>query len=1077
MAKKKTKQPAKLQEALVLFKYILNLFGCKDLAALSGDLKDPALEGVDDEGCSRMFHALKKYLYADVGISEQELREYDRHIVKYTKEINERRTEKITWKYYQYLALLFTEIYLDRYFTDKMRLLDDINCFLVDEFNFRPETWHEMPQFTDDDLNKLAFWCATGSGKTLMLHVNIKQYLYYAEKHHAKKLNRILILTPNEGLSNQHIQELKASGFYAELFNKQGQGGLFGGKQTVEVIDINKLADTDGDKTVAIDSFEGNNLVLVDEGHRGSGGEVWKGYRNKLTQEGFSFEYSATFGQAIAALSGKDRLALLEEYGKATLFDYSYRYFYNDGYGKDYRIMNMTSWDDEEKLNMYLTAYLLCLYEQTLSYEGSPLVKNRFLIALPLGIFVGGSVNAVRTVNKRQVSDVVQILLFIQDFVDNPDLYCGYIKRLFNPDDGIKNKNGYSLFANSFVLTKAGMRMGEEDKFARDTYNRVIKTLFHSDLPNAKLHLDKQKGGDEEIGLRIGNAEYFGVINVGDSAKLVALCEANGILCETKEFGQFSLFAEINNESSPINILIGSKKFNEGWSSWRVSVMGLMNVGRSEGSEIIQLFGRGVRLKGFEYSLKRSSKLDSFYNPGPIPKGLRGIETLNIFGVRADYMDAFRKYLEDEGLPANEENYIQIDIPTVNLLGDTKLKVIRLKQGYDFKKSVVLNPLDMMEDVKIKLDWTPRVEAMYSSGTRVRTEVAEYKGTLKEEHRSLLDWNKIFFALQQMKNERGWYNMQLTVDMLHILMANPSWYELVIQEADMEFHDFGRDVERWENITISLLRAYIDRAYKRSKGKWEAQFMETVYVNANDPNFFDEYTVEVRQDQEEWIDRLKELREQILSGNMKGNFEINSKWIQALRFDRHLYYPLLCLTDRDDRGKKIMVDENTNEPLIKISPVPLNIGEKAFVEHVRNYYNEHKDDVFAGKDVYLLRNESRKGIGFFEANNFYPDFILWVNEGMRQRVTFIDPKGLRNIRGFGDPKIQLYNLLKSEIEPKLNDPDIVLDSFIISNTPYEEISFWNPCEDKAVFKKNHIVFQMDKEYISELFNIVVSGTT
>ena len=174
MAKKKTKQPAKLQEALVLFKYILNLFGCKDLAALSGDLKDPALEGVDDEGCSRMFYALKKYLYTDVGISEQELGEYDRHIVKYTKEINERRTEKITWKYYQYLALLFTEIYLDRYFTDKMRLLDDINCFLVDEFNFRPETWHEMPQFTDDDLNKLAFWCATGSGKTLMLHVNLK---------------------------------------------------------------------------------------------------------------------------------------------------------------------------------------------------------------------------------------------------------------------------------------------------------------------------------------------------------------------------------------------------------------------------------------------------------------------------------------------------------------------------------------------------------------------------------------------------------------------------------------------------------------------------------------------------------------------------------------------------------------------------------------------------------------------------------------------------------------------------------------------------------------------------------------
>lgn len=34
-----------------------------------------------------------------------------------------------------------------------------------------------------------------------MMHVNIKQYLYYANEHRAKKLNRILILTPNEGLS------------------------------------------------------------------------------------------------------------------------------------------------------------------------------------------------------------------------------------------------------------------------------------------------------------------------------------------------------------------------------------------------------------------------------------------------------------------------------------------------------------------------------------------------------------------------------------------------------------------------------------------------------------------------------------------------------------------------------------------------------------------------------------------------------------------------------------------------------------------------------------------------------------
>lgn len=1057
-------QPARLQEALVLHKYILSLLGCKDLEALSRDLKDPALEGVDDEGVSRLYYVLKQHQF-DQYIPQDKLFEYDQNIVRHTNEINEKRPEKIVWKYYQYLALLFTEIYLDRYFADKEQLRQSINTFLNDDFNFRTETWHGMDEFKEDDMNKLAYWCATGSGKTLMMHINIKQYLHYAEKYHAKKLNRILILTPNEGLSSQHLQELYLSNFSAELFSKQGNGGFFTGKN-IEVIDINKLADTDGDKTVAVESFEGNNLVLVDEGHKGSGGEVWKGYRNTLTQEGFSFEYSATFGQAIAAQTGTNRDALLKEYGKATLFDYSYRYFYNDGYGKDYRIMNMASWDDEELLNMYLTAYLLCLYEQTLVYESSPKVKNVFLIARPLGIFVGGSVNAVRKVRGLEVSDVVQILLFLQAFVDRPAEFAGYIKRLLNPADGIKNPRGYSLFANSFMKIKEGLQLGEEDAFARKTYEQLIEKLFHSTVAGAHLHIDKQKGGDKEIGLRIGNADYFGVINVGDSDSLVKLCEANGLDCETKEFGTSSLFTQINNDDSTINILIGSKKFSEGWSSWRVSAMGLMNVGRSEGSEIIQLFGRGVRLKGFKYSLKRSSALDSSYNPGPIPKGLREIETLNIFGVRADYMDTFRKYLEDEGLPHNEETYTPIAIPTVNLLGDKRLKIVRLKKGYDFKKMVTVKPETMMKGMHVKVDWTPKVDAIWSQRAGVDTVAEMTKSKLRPAHLNLLNWNRIFFAIEQMKNERSWHNMEISVDMLHHLMLQTDWYELTIQDADLEFHDFGLDVARWEEITIALLRGYIERAYKRSKGKWESKYLETVYIDQNDPNFFDEYTVEVRNDKQEWIDKLMELREQIISGNLERDFQINGQWLQALRFDQHLFYPILCLREKDANGKKVMVDPDTNEPLVKISPVALNSGEEGFVRYIRDYYEKHKNDSLRGKEIYLLRNESRKGISFFEASGFYPDFILWVNEGQKQRVVFIDPKGIRNLQSLDHPKIQLFKTLKEEVEPTLNDPDISLDSYIISNTPYREVSLWG---ERPKFLENHVVFDYDEDYVKPFF--------
>lgn len=120
--------------------------------------------------------------------------------------------------------------------------------------------------------------------------------------------------------------------------------------------------------------------------------------------------------------------------------------------------------------------------------------------------------------------------------------------------------------------------------------------------------------------------------------------------------------------------------------------------------------------------------------------------------------------------------------------------------------------------------------------------------------------------------------------------------------------------------------------------------------------------------------------------------------------------------------------------------------------------------------MYLLRNESRKGIGFFEANNFYPDFILWVNNHNRQNVIFIDPKGITHLKGLNDPKIQLFRILNTEIQRSLNDPNIVLDSYIISNTKYIDVNHWG---SKNEFKKNHILFQTEKTYLEDLFKSIL----
>src|SRR5690606_18080790 len=138
-------------------------------------------------------------------------------------------------KYFQYLSLLFTEIYLDWYFNRRQALLDGLNEEMA---GYREEPGAEpFRDFVVDDLNKVAFWNATGSGKTLLLHVNIKQYLHYYQGGGGHGYpDKIILLTPNEGLSRQHLEELKLSGFTAQHFNKN-QTMHFPGM--VEIIDIN----------------------------------------------------------------------------------------------------------------------------------------------------------------------------------------------------------------------------------------------------------------------------------------------------------------------------------------------------------------------------------------------------------------------------------------------------------------------------------------------------------------------------------------------------------------------------------------------------------------------------------------------------------------------------------------------------------------------------------------------------------------------------------------------------------------------------------------------------------------------
>jgi hypothetical protein len=281
------------ENKLILQQWLLKLLEVDDFSVLQNWLKDPELEGFDPENISHFHHVLAARLITRSRIQTDDLLRYDGNIVRHWNQITEKRNlyegRTLTLKYFQYLALLFTETYLDRYFRYQETLLVEINE-AIEEYNFNMPDREKIESFPASELNKIAFWMATGSGKTLLMHCNLLQYQHYLKQNNRENtINRTLLLTPNEGLSQQHLTEFERSNIPATLFSKQSLGGFLK-ENKIEIIDIHKLADEHGDKTVDVTAFEENNLVLVDEGHSGASGDTWMRRREALCENGFSFE-------------------------------------------------------------------------------------------------------------------------------------------------------------------------------------------------------------------------------------------------------------------------------------------------------------------------------------------------------------------------------------------------------------------------------------------------------------------------------------------------------------------------------------------------------------------------------------------------------------------------------------------------------------------------------------------------------------------------------------------------------------------------------------------------------------------
>ena len=483
------------------------------------------------------------------------------------------------------------------------------------------------------------------------------------------------------------------------------------------------------------------------------------------------------------------------------------------------------------------------------------------------------------------------------------------------------------------------------------------------------------------------------------------------------------LFADVDRQDSTVNIVIGARRFIAGWNSWRVSTMGLMHVGVNEGPEIIQMFGRGVRLKGYNMSLKRHREIE-----GELPADsdeLAELEKLYIFGLRANYMQTFQDLLEKEGLRAEQETF---SLPTTwNFARQKDLKLIRLKDDRKYHLSAerpILPGPGGDDSPIVTLDLYSKLQSVASDGAALSVETGQSVVDLTP-YAAFFNAERIYERLLSRKQQKGWHNLVIEQRTVEQLLQSNDWYELYMPPDRLNPTGFGQ-MRGLENIAVDLITEYTDDFWRKKRRHWEHGELEVVTLSKDDPNNVVSYEVSVDVTEDQLVRDASELA----YSACEGRYNELQNWYEGLkigiiRSQVHAYQPLLHA--RKDRT-------------ITVQPVPLDVNERRVVEGLEKLI-QNGDPCLQGKELFLIRNLTRgRGVSFFDDFGYYPDFIVWLKDDNQQHVLFLDPKGLSRFGRRERKKVQLHHEI-AEIEERVreNDPDLYLRAYILSVTPASEI--------------------------------------
>ncbi|NHA47858.1 DEAD/DEAH box helicase family protein [Helicobacter pylori] len=814
-------------------------------------------------------------------------------------------------------------------------------------------------------INRLAFYMATGSGKTIVI-IKLVELLSVAIRMGLIPKKNIMFFSANEHLIKQfekEIEKYNRNKDYSKqidfkslksVTNKDFYHAPKNVLKEMEKIALfyyrADLMNDEESKENLLDYKDfwdnGENYVILDEAHKGNKTESKRqAIFSLLSLKGFLFNFSATFTEESDLITAVYNLSVGE--------------WVKLGYGKESVLLkknNLNAFkelkdlNDREKEIALLKALLLLGMQKRYKVEG--------YFHDPLMLVFTHSVNV-------ENSDAEIFFKTLACVIENDD-GSDFLKA---KDDLLEELKDPEFLFSDDKDKDYKVKVFKEGLKSMD-FKGLKEEVFYAS--NGHIEVIINPKNNQEIAFKLNTSDkVFCLIRIGDITEWIReKLKSVKVVSKNLSFKEESYFSQIDKSS--INILVGSRVFDTGWDSTRPSVILFLNIGLDDDAKklVKQSFGRGVRIESVKNQRQRLAYLDI---DEAIKKDLKPnaamLETLFVIPTNHASLEAILKFQkESENGGENRGSWHEIKLEKTRIKHDLFVPCYRKEQT---------NALKIPPSASFKMS-----EKNFK-------DLKEYFHLMSEKH---------FILKHEIYNPKDYTLLKEMIQTAHFKKVSTWHYkdlDYMISEIKGKLYP-NQKVPKDEFNALDNEKIVHFKRIKVKADKKEALMKTIQEVKEYAP--LDKERIKIAQGEIDIdnIDKHKQDR----------TFKVNDA--ELLKLKEHYYTPLIKAKNCDwlKHVVKVKSESDFLEELLKITEtLQENYDFWAFSK-----IDEHLDNLF----IPYIDNAAER--------RFFPDFIFWLQKGGTQIICFIDPKGTKHTDY--EYKADAYQLFKDKIFNPKDDPNL-----------------------------------------------------